>query len=103
MMSDADDKEDPNYFRRGEAYRRLPSHVRRAIANGQTRAKHSDFYYRLQELGQKVQHYKQFFKARLPQHQVGYMLKQMEQSQVQHKRDREALLEQVKQLQAQAK
>lgn len=47
MMSDADDKEDPNYFKRDAAYYRLPSNVRQAVANRQMRSKHSDFYYKL--------------------------------------------------------
>ena len=54
MMSDADDKDDPNFFLRGPEFNDLPLHVRRAIVNGKMKGKHSDFYYRLQELGQKV-------------------------------------------------
>lgn len=34
MMSDVDDKNDPNFFPKDQGYYSLPSHVRQAIENG---------------------------------------------------------------------
>jgi len=66
MMSDIDDKNDPNYFPRYVGYLELPIQVRRAIENGKVKAKHSDFYYRLSDLNTKIEIYKRFFQTKVP-------------------------------------
>lgn len=63
LMSDVDDKNDPNFFPKDARYYSLPIHVRRAIENGKLKAKHSDFYYRLTDLNLKIDIYNKFFRT----------------------------------------
>ena len=68
MMSEYDDKDDPFFFVRDENYYNLPCNVRLAIENGKSKAKHSDFYYRLNDLNSKIDLYKKLFCNRIPKY-----------------------------------
>jgi hypothetical protein len=70
MMSDVDDKDDPNFFPKDLNYYKLPKNVRLAIENGKVKAKHSDFYYRLTDLSMKIDIYNKFFRTNLPSYQM---------------------------------
>ena len=88
MMSDYDDKDDPNFFIKDEAYMTLPVNVRKAIENGKLKAKHSDFYYKLSDLNTKIDLYKKLFCNRIPQYQLVYIINQMEIQQAKQKKER---------------
>jgi hypothetical protein len=83
MMSDVDDKDDPNFFFMNEdsTFSSLPVNVKRAIENGKLKAKHSDFYYRLTDLNMKIGIYNKFFRTRIPKYQLAYILQKMERNQ----------------------
>lgn len=53
-MSDFDDKEDPNYFIKNDAFFSLPQNVRKVIEKRQKSAKHSEFYFKLHDLTEKI-------------------------------------------------
>ena len=89
MMSDVDDKNDPNFFPKDERYFDLPRHVRLAIENGKLKAKHSDFYYRLTDLSMKIDIYNKFFKTSIPSYQMGYFLKRIREKDKKQKKERE--------------
>lgn len=86
VLSEYDDKEDPNFFRKDEVFFRLPIQVQNAISNSKVKAKHSDFYYRLTDLGAKIDIYNKFFRYKMPQHQLAFMLKQKMHEEQQEKK-----------------
>lgn len=96
MMSDIDDKDDPNYFKKDKTFFNLPLNVRRAIESSQHRSKHSDFYYRLTDLKHKISIYNGFFRAHKTSYQLQYEQKNIQRSQVKQKKDREYFDEDIK-------
>lgn len=44
-LSEFDDKEDPNYFKRDDNFYKLPLGVQQAVEKSMKKAKHSAFYY----------------------------------------------------------
>ena len=64
--SEEDDKTHPSFWRRDQAYYSLPDNVRHAIENSKIKAKHSEFYYRLKGLNEKISTYKHFFYDKVP-------------------------------------
>ena len=44
----------------------LPPNVRAAIEKSQQKAKHSEFYYKLSDLNQKIGLYKKIFYSKIP-------------------------------------
>jgi len=64
--SDEDDKTNPAYWRKDRNYLSLPENVRHAIEVSQLKAKHSDFYYKLKGLNEKISTYKEIFYDRVP-------------------------------------
>ena len=79
--SEEDDKNHPNFWRKDEKYWELPENVRHAIEVGKLKAKHSEFYYRLKGLNEKITTYKSIFYNKVPSFQRAYMLKRMEEKQ----------------------
>lgn len=98
MMSDIDDKNDPNYFVKNEAFFKLPTNVRLAIEKSKQESKHSDFYHRLTELNEKIQIYNRFFRNKKPAYQLQYESYRVARTQVKQKRDREIFEENIKQV-----
>ena len=78
VSSEEDDKTNPNFWRRDQAYYSLPENVRNAIENGKMKAKHSEFYYRLKGLNEKISTYREIFYSKIPTYQQAYMRKQLE-------------------------
>ena len=56
--SEEDDKDDPNFWRKDQGYDSLPRNVQHAIEVSKEKAKHSEFYYRLKGLNEKIYTYK---------------------------------------------
>ena len=54
---------------KNEAYRKLPENVRRAIDVAKLKSKHSDFYYKLKNLNEKILIFKSIFYSKVPKHQ----------------------------------
>ena len=73
--SDFDNKEDPNFFKKGNNFNNLPDAVKIAVENSKQKAKHSDFYYKLSDLNNRIGLYKKLFYNKIPQYQVDYKLK----------------------------
>lgn len=76
-FSDIDDKNDPNYFPEEKQFQKLPPAVREVVRNSQTRAKHSDFYYRLKNLNFKIGLYNKLFTTKVPSHHIAYMMNKL--------------------------
>ena len=58
---------------RGAQYNSLPANVRHAIDVGKQKAKHSEFYYRLKGLNERIYTYKGIFYDKVPAYQRSYM------------------------------
>lgn len=78
VSSEEDDKTNPNFWARDTRYRSLPAHVRRAVDNGREKAKHSEFYYKLRGLNERIHVYNRIFYNRMPKHQQRFIEKQLE-------------------------
>ena len=78
--SDEDDKTRPGYWRHDAPYMRLPENVRAAIELSRERSKHSEFYYKLRGLNERIKIYKNHFYHKVPYYQRAHM-KQMEHRQ----------------------
>ena len=66
VSSDADDKTNPNYWNQPTNNEYLPENVRNAIAKSASKSKHSDFYYRLRNLNEKIKIYTDNFYDKVP-------------------------------------
>ena len=55
-----------------KAYWQLPENVRNAIDVAKMKAKHSEFYYRLQRLSNKILVFRSVFYSRIPKFQRAY-------------------------------
>ena len=88
-FSEMDDKDDPNFFRRDKKFYNLPKSVQLAIENSLKRAKHSNFYFKLQDLNDKISLYRKLFDSKIPSYQLAYMARKLEERQVKQKKDRE--------------
>jgi hypothetical protein len=75
VSSEEDDKTDPSFWRRDKNYHSLPANVRHAIDVGKQKAKHSEFYYRLKGLNERIYTYKHIFYGKIPAYQKNYMQK----------------------------
>lgn len=93
--SEEDDKNQAGFFVRDRRFYNLPRNVRDAIENGKQKAKHSDFYYRLKNLNEKISIYKKIFYGKVPQYQKTYMLKKIGEKQIKQKKDREIFEKEV--------
>ena len=49
---------------------------------GMEKSKHSDFYYKLQHLNEKIVLYKKLFYGKIPSYQKSYMMKKVSEKQV---------------------
>jgi hypothetical protein len=58
ISSEEDDKTNPNFWGKDERYDSLPANVRHAIDVSRDKAKHSEFYYRLKGLNERIYTYK---------------------------------------------
>lgn len=56
--SDEDDKAQKGYFKRTKHFYSLPPNVRNAIELSKEKSKHSEFYYKLKGLNDKISTYK---------------------------------------------
>lgn len=65
-LSDMDDKQDPNFYRRDKTYYNLPPRVQAALRKSEERSKHSDFYYKLKNLNFKIHLYNRLFYNKVP-------------------------------------
>ena len=88
FSSEEDDKDDPNFWRRDHRYDALPKNVQHAIDVSREKAKHSEFYYRLKGLNEKIYTYKQIFYDKIPAHQKRYMMKQLQKKQEQQMKEK---------------
>ena len=68
----------------------MPKHVQDAIVNGKKKAKHSEFYYKLRGLNEKINLYTKLFYNRVPAYQRAYMQKRVMEKQEKQRREREA-------------
>jgi len=75
--SESDDRDQPNYYRKGEQFHLLPENVRAAIELSQEKSKHSEFYYKMKELNDKITVYKKIFDNRVPAWQRQYNKKKL--------------------------
>lgn len=73
ISSEEDDKTNPNFWRKDDRYDSLPANVKHAIDVSRDKAKHSEFYYRLKGLNERIYTYKQIFYDKMPKHQRIYM------------------------------
>ena len=89
FSSEEDDKTHPNFWRKDDNYHSLPANVRHAIDKGKLKAKHSEFYYRLKGLNERIYTYKQIFYDKIPVYQRNYMIKQVQKKQEKQKIQRE--------------
>ena len=64
--SESDDREQPGYLVKGDQFHLLPDNVRAAIELSQEKSKHSEFYYKMKELNDKIRVYKKIFDNRVP-------------------------------------
>ena len=67
--SDADDKTDPSFWRKDGNYTTLPENVRAAIDLSLDKSKHSDFYYKLRGLNERIKVFKSAFYNKVPYYQ----------------------------------
>jgi hypothetical protein len=82
--SQKDNKDDPNFFIRDESFMRLPPAVQKVVEHSYLKSKHSDFYYKLSDLTNKIILYKRLFYNKVPDYQVQFMekkIKDLEQKQ----------------------
>ena len=70
-----EDDEHNKYAYRTESYWNLPENVRNAIDVAQMKAKHSDFYYRLQTLNDKILVFRSIFYNKMPHYQKVFLEK----------------------------
>ena len=75
--SEEDDKNQHAYFKKDEKFYSLPDNVQKAILTGMEKSKHSDFYYKLQHLNEKIVLYKKLFYGKIPSYQKSYMAKKV--------------------------
>ena len=75
--SESDDRDQPNYYRKGDQFHLLPENVRAAIELSQEKSKHSEFYYKMKELNDKITVYKKIFDNRVPAWQRQYNKKKL--------------------------
>ena len=65
--SDEDSTDKDNYWKNA-AYWRLPENVRAAIDTAKLKEKHTDFWYRLETLNDRIHTYRQLFYAKMPKY-----------------------------------
>lgn len=63
---------------KNKAYWALPENVRNAIDLSKKKSKHSDFYYKMSSLNDKISVYKKIFYSSAPKFEVQYNLKKRE-------------------------
>ena len=68
---------------------KLPGNVRKAITSAKMKNKHSDFYYKLKNLNQKINTYKDVFYNREPRYQKKFNEKQKEIEQKEEEKELE--------------
>lgn len=66
VSSDEDDKTRPGFWNNDDDYMKLPENVRAAIELSREKAKHSQFYYRLRGLNERIKIYKSNFYDKMP-------------------------------------
>lgn len=78
LSSEEDDKTNPNFWGRDTRYKSLPANVRHAIDVSRDKAKHSEFYYRLRGLNERIHTYNRIFYNKMPKYQQVYIQKQIQ-------------------------
>ena len=68
---DNNNAKEENY--KDDEYWSLPENVRNAIDIGKRNKKHSDFYYKLSDLTQKIQVYKKVFYSKTPKYEKHFL------------------------------
>ena len=76
--SDEDDKNAPNFWSKIHGFETLPSNVQEAIMKSKEKAKHSEFYYKLRNLQDRIGVYKTMFYNRKPVHLKMFLARQKE-------------------------
>ena len=74
---ESEEESDVDYHWRTKDYWKLPENVRNAVDGAKMKRKHSDFYYRLNILNDKLHVYTSMFYNRLPKHQEQWQKKQI--------------------------
>ena len=96
--SDSDDRLQPGYYLKSRHFHLLPENVRAAVALGQEKAKHSEFYYKMKELTDKIAVYKKIFDNRVPAWQRQYNKKKLQQTELLQEKERELFKKEMEQL-----
>mmetsp|Transcript_39262 Transcript_39262/g.59922 ORF Transcript_39262/g.59922 Transcript_39262/m.59922 type:complete len:194 (+) Transcript_39262:352-933(+) len=90
-------KKDETY--KNQAYWTLPENVRKAIDVAKQKSQHSDFYYRLQNLNDKIFVFRTIFYNRIPNFQKTFNEKKKKEQEIELRRQREIYEEDLKQIQ----
>ena len=69
------DLDDSCAYWRDEAYWRLPANVRHAVDVAKVKSKHSEFWYRLQALNDKIFVFRSIFYTKMPSYQRAFLKK----------------------------
>lgn len=64
-ISEPDDRDDPNFGVKSDRFTTLPTKVQQVIAKSWGKAKHSDFYYKLENLNFKISLYQRLFGTKM--------------------------------------
>ena len=89
--SQSDDKTNPNFqtWRKDPYYKKLPTNVRQAIKWSTMKAKHSEFYYKLQNLNERIGIYKELFSSKTPGFQTDFLQRRKKYRELQMRQQRE--------------
>ena len=66
------EKEKENFSWRNQQYWALPENVRKAIDMAKMKKRHSDFYYKLTLLNEKINIFTNIFYSKVPQYQLNW-------------------------------
>lgn len=64
--SEEDDKTAANYWKKDENFHLLPKNVQQAIKTSKMKAKHSEFYYKLKNLKDRIVVFQDMFYDKIP-------------------------------------
>lgn len=83
-----------------EAYFRLPDNVKKAIDFAEMKSQHSQFWYKLQTLNDKIFVFRQMFYDKQPIYHKNFLLKKQKALEEKLKKEKEEYEEKMKQMQA---
>ena len=71
--SDEDDKNQSQFWQKDEGYYSLPKNVRNAISISKQKQKHSEFYYKLKHLNDRINIYTKVMYDKVPAYQQAFL------------------------------